>query len=103
MINNPDLVDGYKYLYASDYTEIEALSESVYNKYIKPNLPKNLPKKNQNDTYQSILSNIFSKQNKRDQRIDIILGDENNPIPKTSEESTQEVKPKSIINRLFGN
>jgi hypothetical protein len=84
-IYNKDLVNGSKIFASYDYKEIEKLGESIYNKYIKPNTPQ----KNENDTYKSILSNIFTKQHKRDQRIDAILGDE--------------TKLKSILNKLFGN
>jgi hypothetical protein len=88
-IYNKGLVNGYKILMVSDFSEIEKLGQVIYDKYVKLNIPQ----KSEDDTYKSILSNIFSKQHKRDQRIDAILGDETLP----------EDKPKSIINRLFGN
>lgn len=86
-IKNQDLVNGHRILFESEYKEIKELGLVVYEKYIKPTIPQ----KNEDDTYKSILSNIFSKQHKRDQRIDAILGD------------TSEEKPKSILNKLFGN
>jgi len=94
-IYNKDLVDGIKMFPSHDISEIEKLGKVIYDKYIKPNLPQ----KNDDDTYKGILSNIFSKQHKRDQRIDAILSGESKSLP----ENTHEVKPKSIINRLFGN
>lgn len=80
-IKNQDLVNGYKILLESEYKEIKELGLVVYEKYIKPTIPQ----KNEDDTYKSILSNIFSKQHKRDQRIDAILSD---VIPTTSESDT---------------
>jgi hypothetical protein len=95
-IKNQDLVNGYKILLESEYKEIKELGLVVYEKYIKPTIPQ----KNEDDTYKSILSNIFSKQHKRDQRIDAILSD---VIPTTSESDTKsDDKPKSILDRLFG-
>lgn len=95
-IKNQDLVNGYKILLESEHKEIKELGLVVYEKYIKPTIPQ----KNEDDTYKSILSNIFSKQHKRDQRIDAILSD---VIPTTSECVTKsDDKPKSILDRLFG-
>ena len=87
-LHNKDLINGAEYLYFREYSQLNDLGKAVFNKYVKPNLIQ----KNQNATYDSILSNIFSKQHKRDQRIDAILGDE----------SQTEDKPKSILNKLFG-
>ena len=92
-IKNQDLVNGYKILLESEHKEIKDLGLVVYEKYIKPTIPQ----KNEDDTYKSILSNIFSKQHKRDQRIDAILSDE---ISTT--ETKSDDKPKSILDRLFG-
>lgn len=95
-IKNQDLVNGCKILLESEHKEIKELGLVVYEKYIKPTIPQ----KNEDDTYKSILSNIFSKQHKRDQRIDAILSD---VIPTTSECVTKsDDKPKSILDRLFG-
>lgn len=91
-IKNQDLVNGYKILLESEYKEIKELGLVVYEKYIKPTIPQ----KNEDDTYKSILSNIFSKQHKRDQRIDAILSD---VIPT---ETKSDDKSKSILDRLFG-
>jgi hypothetical protein len=70
-IKNEDLVNGNKIFFESNIKEIKELGQVVYEKYIKPTIPQ----KNEDDTYKSILSNIFSKQHKRDQRIDAILSD----------------------------
>lgn len=91
-IKNQDLVNGYKILLESEYKEIKELGLVVYEKYIKPTIPQ----KNEDDTYKSILSNIFSKQHKRDQLIDAILSDE------ISTETKSDDKSKSILDRLFG-
>lgn len=93
-IKNQDLVNGYKILIESEYKEIKELGLVVYEKYIKPTIPQ----KNEDDTYKSILSNIFSKQHKRDQRIDAILSDEIS----TTNETKSDDKSKSILERLFG-
>lgn len=98
LIINKDLVDGQTFVFKSKYPEVKNLQEAIYNKYIKPNITN----KNDNDTYKSILSNIFSKQHKRDQRIDAILGDENKPLTVTESTSSETEKSKSILNRLFG-
>ena len=90
-IKNQDLVNGYKILLESEYKEIKELGLVVYEKYIKPTIPQ----KNEDDTYKSILSNIFSKQHKRDQRIDAILSDD------ISTETKSDDKSKSILDRLF--
>jgi len=87
-IKNQDLVNGNKIFLESECKEIKELGLAVYEKYIKTT-----PQKNEDDTYKSILSNIFTKQHKRDQRIDAILGDE----------TKSEDKSKSILNKLFGN
>lgn len=91
-IKNQDLVNGYKILLESEHKEIKELGLVVYEKYIKPTIPQ----KNEDDTYKSILSNIFSKQHKRDQRIDAILSDD------ISTETKSDDKSKSILDRLFG-
>jgi len=86
IIYNDDLLNGYKFFYPRNYTELRNLFSSVYGKYIKTTLPQ----KNENDTYKNIFSNMFSKQQNRDHKIDTILGDKNT-----------EEKSKSIFNRLF--
>lgn len=91
-IKNQDLVNGYKILLESQHKEIKELALVVYEKYIKPTIPQ----KNEDDTYKSILSNIFSKQHKRDQRIDAILSDD------ISTETKSDDKSKSILDKLFG-
>lgn len=82
-IHNENLVDGFKIFLEIDYKEISQLGDVIYKKYIQPNITQKVD----DDTYKDILSNMFSKQYKRDQRIDDIL---------------EEGEEKSIFNRLFG-
>jgi hypothetical protein len=101
-IHNKDLVNGFEMFFDRDYKEISQLGDVVFEKYMKPLITQ----KNNNDTYEVILSNIFSKQNKRDRRIDAILQNPNNPIPSSAADeevkSDIENKPKSFLNKLFG-
>lgn len=86
-IYNDDLINGRKYLYADKYPSIIPLGEVIYKKYWKPNLPN----KDESLTFKNILDNIFSKEHKRDKRINSILG-----IDEDQDEK------KGIIDRLFG-
>jgi hypothetical protein len=88
-IHNQDLVNGFQIFFDRDYKDISQLGDVVFEKYMKPLITQ----KNDNDTYEGILSNIFSRQNKRDRRIDSILDEFKSDI---------ENKPKSFLNKLFG-
>ena len=96
-IHNQDLENGFQIFFDRDYKEISQLGDVVFEKYMKPLITQ----KNDNDTYEVILSNIFSKQNKRDRRIDAIL---QNPSSAADEEVKSDIdnKPKSFLNKLFG-
>ena len=96
-IHNQDLVNGFQIFFDRDYKDISQLGDVVFEKYMKPLITQ----KNDNDTYEGILSNIFSRQNKRDRRIDSILL---NPSSAVDEKVKSDIenKPKSLLNKLFG-
>lgn len=85
-IYNSDLINGRKYLYSDSCPDIIPLGEIVFKKYLKPNLQV----KDESSAFKSILGNIFSKEHKRDQRINSILGIDD------------EDEKKSFIEKLFG-
>lgn len=74
-INNDDLVDDSLQVSGYDYPDTKVLAQLIYDKFIKPKVIKNLPKKGVLD---GILGKI-NKQHHREEQIDDILEDDTKP------------------------
>jgi hypothetical protein len=83
-IYNSDLINGRKFLYSDRCPDIIPLGEAIFKKYLKSNIQV----KDESSALENILGSIFSKEHKRDQRIDSILGIDD--------------EKKSFIEKLFG-
>lgn len=96
-IHNADLVNGYNIFTYYDFSEIKELGQTIYDRYVKSSLTS----KNQDDTYQDILENSFSKQYIREKKLSSILGDSKEDTIQ-QKESGEKPKKESFFSRLFG-
>jgi hypothetical protein len=95
-IHNTDLVNGYNIFTPYEFNELKELGQIIYDRYVKSSLPH----KNQNDTYQDILENSFSKQHIRDKKLSSILGDSKEDTIQ-QKEVVEKPKKESFFSKLF--